>query len=109
MAAKPSSARTLLAPEELEKALIEAGARSPSALAQTLIAAITDQAEHDQAIILSSAREAYREGFLLGRLTPRFVPFSFQMWRASKIFQRLSSQEAQPAQSRSRFANRDNW
>lgn len=109
MAAEIHSARTLLAPEELEKALSEAGAESPAVLAQKLIAAMTAQAEHDQAIALSSAREAYREGFLLGRLTPRFVPFSTQMWRASKIFQRLKARDLPPTQSTSRYANQDDW
>lgn len=109
MAAETHSARTLLAVEELEKTLSEAGAQSPTLLAQKLIAAMTAQTEHDQAIALSSAREAYREGFLLGRLTPRFVPFSAQMWRASKIFQRLKARDLPVAQSSSRYANQDDW
>lgn len=109
MAAEPHSARTLLSPEELEKALSEAGVESPTILAQKLIAAMTAQAEHDQAIALSSAREAYREGFLLGRLTPRFVPFSAQMWRTSKIFQRLKARDLPTTRSSSRYAIQDDW
>lgn len=109
MAAETHSARTLLAPEELEKTLREAGVQSPAILAEKLIAAMAAQAEHDQAIALSSAREAYREGFLLGRLTPRFVPFSAQMWRTSKIFQRLKARDRPPTQSSSRYAIQDDW
>jgi len=42
MAAGIRSARTLLAPEELEKALSAAGVQSPAILAQTLRAAMTE-------------------------------------------------------------------
>ncbi len=109
MVADNHASRALLLAEELEKTLSNDGAASPSVLAKKLIAAMTAQAEHDQAIALSSAREAYREGFLLGRLTPRFVPFSAQMWRTSKIFQRLKARDLPSTQSASRYANQDDW
>ncbi len=109
MAADTHSARTLFTPEELEKMLNVAGVQSPGVLAQKLVAAMTAQAEHAQAVALSSAREAYREGFLLGRLTPRFVPFSAQMWRTSKIFQRLKARDLPTTQSSSRYAIQDDW
>ncbi|ERR1700756_1345593 len=105
MTPEHQATRALFAPEELEKLLREAGAQSPNLLARRLSAAIAARAEHDRGLALGSAREAYREGFLLGRVTPRFIPFSIQMWRASKIFQRLKSRDQPVAEGVSRYAN----
>ncbi len=91
--------------DEIEKMLGEAGAPSPSLLAKQLGEAIAAHAENDREQVLSSAREAYREGFLLGRVTPRFVPFSAQMWRNSKIFQRLKPRDRPATKARSRYAD----
>ncbi len=105
MTSELQASRTLLLPEELEKLLREAGAQSPAPLAKRLGAAIAAQAEYDRGLALGSARDAYREGFLLGRVTPRFIPFSIQMWRASKIFQRLKSREQPTTEKPSRYAS----
>jgi len=85
--------------------LDKAGAPSPALLAQQLDEAIAAHSENEREQALSSAREAYREGFLLGRVTPRFIPFSGQMWRNSKIFQRLKPSSRPATKAHSRFAD----
>ena len=109
MAAVPPSPQFPLSADELEKTLHDAGVQSPAVLAQQLISAMATQIAHQHSIAIGAAREAYREGFLLGRVTPRFVPFSAQMWRSSKIFQRLQSRDVPSSQSSSRYANPSDW